>query len=217
MLKPTAPKSLSRFDLFVFETFVPQDHYLRKVMACVDFESFRPRLSVYYSANLGRCPIDPVRMLKILFLCFHYHLSDRQVMKRTTTDMAFRWFLGLGRKDEVPNHTNGTHFRERLGDKGFCKIFQEVVTQARAHGLVSYRLRLADATHLLADVADLRPIALVAHVREALWQAAEYLCADLVQEQRRDYQTLTQGATDLPDDERLALRVQHLRGVTAAL
>jgi transposase len=217
MLKPTPPKPLSKFDLFVFETFVPQDHYLRKVMACVDFESFRPRLAAYYSANLGRCPIDPVRMLKILFLCFHYHLSDRQVMQRTTTDMAFRWFLGLGRKDEVPNHTNGTHFRERLGDEGFGKIFQEVVTQARAHGLVSDRLRLKDATHLLADVADLRPIALVAQVRETLWQAAEHLFADVVGQQRRDYQTLTQGVTDLPDDERLALRVQHLAGVTATL
>ncbi len=29
-------------------------------------------------------------MLKILFLCFHYRLSDRQVMARAQTDLAYR-------------------------------------------------------------------------------------------------------------------------------
>ena len=217
MLRPTPPEPASKFDLFLFELFVPQDHYLRKVMACIDFESFRPRLAPFYSPNFGRYAVDPVRMLKILFLCFEYHLSDRLVMERATTDMAFRWFLGFDRKDQIPNHTNGTHFRERLGDDGFRQIFQEVLTQARAHGLLSDRLRLKDATHMLADIADLRPIGLVAQVREALWQAAERLLANTVSQQRMAYETLQQCTAALPDDERLALRVNHLREVTAVL
>jgi transposase len=217
MLKPTSPEPVSKFDLFLFELFVPQDHYLRKVMACIDFESFRPRFASFYSPNLGRYAIDPVCMLKVLFLCFQYHLSDRVVMERAATDMAFRWFLGWGRKDQAPNHTNGTHFRDRLGDEGFRQIFQEVLTQARAHGLVSDHLRLKDATHMLADVAELRPIALVAQVRESLWRAAKPLFADMVSQQRALYETLSKGTADLPDDERLALRVHHLREVTAAL
>jgi transposase len=217
MLKPTPPKPLSKFDRFLFEIFVPQDHYLRKVMTCIDFESFRQRCSCFYSAGLGRYAIDPVRMLKILFLCFHYHLSDRVVMARTATDMAFRWFLGLGRKDEVPDHTDGTKFRNRLGEEGFQQIFEDLLSQARAHGLVSDHLRLKDATHMLADVAELRPIALVAQVRESLWQAAKPLFADTVSQQRAVYETLSTGTADLPDDERLALRVNHLREVTAAL
>jgi hypothetical protein len=138
-------------------------------------------------------------------------------MERATTDMAFRWFLGLGGKDQVPNHTNGSHFRGRLGDEGFRRIFQEVLTQARTHGLLSDRLRLKDATHILADIADLRPIGLVAQVREALWQAAERLFADTVSQQRLAYQTLQQSTLTLPDDERLALRVNHLREVTKVL
>lgn len=217
MLRPTPPEPASKFDLFLFELFVPQDHYLRKVMACIDFESLRPRLAHFYSPGFGRYAIDPVRMLKTLFLCFEYHLSDRLVMERATTDMAFRWFLGFGRKDQIPNHTNGTHFRERLGDDGFRQIFQDVLTQARAHGLLSDRLRLKDATHILADIADLRPIGLVAQVREALWQAAERLLANTVSQQRTAYETLQQSTAALPDDERLALRVNHLREVTAVL
>jgi transposase len=217
MLIPVPPNPLSEFDQFLFEQFVPQDHYLRKVMACIDFESFRARLACYYSPNWGRPPVDPVLMLKILFLCFEFHLSDRVVMDRATTDMAFRWFLRLGVKAAVPDHTNGTHFRERLGDEGFRQIFQDLLTQARDHGLLSDHLRLKDATHIFGDLADVRPIALVAQVREALWRAAKRFFADMVSQQRTAYEALQQSTAALPDDERLTLRVNHLREVTALL
>ena len=131
MLKSTPETPLSEFDLAVFQAVVPQDHYLRKVLACINFEAFRPRLIGSYDPDFGRPAIDPVRMLKILFLRFHYRLSDRQVMERTVTDMAFRWFLSLGVHAEIPNHTNGTHFRQRIGVESFQQVFQDVVTQAR--------------------------------------------------------------------------------------
>src|ERR1022692_190170 len=86
MLKSIPETALSDFDLAVFQAVVPQDHYLRKVMACIDFEAFRPRLISSYDPDFGRPAIDPVRMLKILFLRFHYRLSDRQGMERTVTD-----------------------------------------------------------------------------------------------------------------------------------
>ena len=121
MLKSIPETALSEFDLAVFQAVVPQDHYLRKVMACIDFEAFRPRLISSDDPDFGRPAIDPVRMLKILFLRFHYRLSDRQGMERTVTDMAFRWFLTLGVHAEIQNHTNGTHFRQRIGAESlFC-------------------------------------------------------------------------------------------------
>jgi hypothetical protein len=55
----------------------------------------RPRSRAEERAEKVRSGIDPVRILKILFLRFHYQLSDRQVMERTTTDMAFRCFLAF--------------------------------------------------------------------------------------------------------------------------
>jgi hypothetical protein len=32
-------------------------------------------------------------MLKLEFLRFHHHLSDREVVNRGEMDLAFRWFL----------------------------------------------------------------------------------------------------------------------------
>ena len=156
-------------------------------------------------------------MLKILFLRFHYRLSDRQMMERTKTDMAFRWSLGLGMLEAVPNHTNGTHFRNRIGAERFNQVFQGIISQAREQGLVRDRLRLKDATHLLAVVADLRPLALVAQVRDHLLCLAKPFFADWVQEQQIRIETLRQTTAELSDDDRLAARVEQLREMAAQL
>lgn len=212
---PTPP--LSDFDLQVFTMVVPPDHYLRQVANHIDFESFRPRLAEAYSVNLGRPPIDPVRMLKILYLRFHYKLSDRQVMVRTQTDMAFRWFLGLPLQCAAPNHTDGTYFRQRIGAERFAAVFQDLIGQAREAGLVQDRLRLKDATHLLADVANVRPLQLAAQVRERLLRAASTLFAEWVAEQRLQIETLRQTTAEFADDERLAARLEHLRDMASQL
>jgi transposase len=211
------PPELSEFDRCVFDLVVPQDHYLRQVAAKIDFERFLPRLVEAYSLGMGRPAINPVRMLKILFLRFHYKLSDRQVMKRTDTDMAFRWFLDLPLRDPVPNHTDGTYFRKRIGAERFAQVFQELITQAREAGLVKDRLRLKDATHLIADVADVQPLQLAAQVRERLLQAAMPFFADWVNTQRGQIETLRQTTAEFPDDERLAARIEHLREMAAQL
>jgi transposase len=202
---------LSELDQQVFVAVVPADHYLRQVKEQIDFERFRSYLVEAYSATMGRPAIDPVRMLKIAFLRFHYRLSDRQVMERTKTDMAFRWFLDLGLHEAVPDHTNGTHFRQRIGSERFVQVFQELMTQARERGLVRDRLRLKDATHLFADAADVPPLVLAAKVSERLLQAATPFFADWVSEQRTQLQRLQQTTAEFRDDERLAQRVEQLR------
>lgn len=218
MLQPLQPFVLSDFDREVFETFVPADHYLRKAKEVVDFERFRGTCEDAYDAKtIGRPAIDVLLMLKILFLRFHYRLSDRQVVIRSGPDIAFRLFLDLPAKKQLPNHTTSTYFRQRLGEERFEKIFQELVGQARAHGLVSDRLRLKDATHMLGDVADLRPLERVAQVRDRLLDAAEDFFAAWVLNQREHVEALRQSTAELADDERLAHRLVHLREMTQAL
>jgi transposase len=214
-LDPTP--ALNDLDRQVFAIVVPQDHYLRQVVAKIDFQRFRPRLAEAYSPDQGRPAIDPVRMLKILFLRFHYKLSDRQVMERTKTDVAFRWFLDFPLAGPVPNHTGGTYFRQRVGVERFAQIFQELISQAREAGLVKDRLRLKDATHMLADVADVRPLQLAAQVRERLLNAANPLFADWVAQQRVHLETLRQTTAEFAADERLTARVEHLRALAAQL
>ena len=126
MLKTPTPCVVPELDQRIFAQVVPARHYLRPVQQHVDFERFRPRLAEVDSRT-GRPGIDPVRMLKILFLCFHYRLSDRQVMARAQTDLAFRWFLQLRLDEALPNHTSDTDFRNRIGVERFERVFQDLV------------------------------------------------------------------------------------------
>lgn len=209
---------LSPLDQQVFDLVVPPEHYLRQVADKIDFQRFRARLAEAYSSGMGRPAIDPVRMLKILYLRFHYRLaSDRLVMERAKTDLAFRWFLGLPLDADIPHHTDGTYFRQRIGAERFAQIFQDLVTQAREAGLVKDRLRLKDATHLLADVADVQPLQLTAQVRERLLQAAQPFFAAWVADRRAEFESLRQTTAEFADEERLAARLEHLRTLAAQL
>jgi transposase len=218
MLQPFQPVVFSEFDQLVFQTFVPADHYLRNAKAVVDFERFRASCEdAYDSKTMGRPAIDVILMLKILFLRFHYRLSDRQVVVRCRPDIAFRFFLDLPAKKQLPDHTTSTYFRQRLGEERFERVFQELVGQAREHGLIRDRLRLKDATHMLGDIADLRPLERVAQVRDRLLDAAEDFFAAWVLDQREQVETLRQSTAELTDDERLAHRLVQLRAMTQAL
>ncbi len=210
--------ALGRAEPSVFDMVVPKDHYLRRVDEHIDFERFRPRFADAYRWVMGRPPIDPIRMLKILFLRYHYRASsDRAVLERVGTDLAFRWFLGLGLGDKIPHHTDCTNFRNRIGSERFTAIFQDLLTQAREYGLVRDRLRLKDATHMFAAVTDMQPLALVAQVRERLLQAAKPFFPAWFAAEQDKLDRLRQTTREWSDEERLAARLQHLQELTLAL
>lgn len=215
MLRTSPALAFSDTDRQVFDAFVPKDHYLRQVRERIDFERFRACLSEAYSPSMGRPAIDPVRMLKIAFLCLHYKLSDRQVMERIKTDIAFRWFLDLGMYARTPHHTDGTNFRQRIGSDGFEAVFQDVVGMAREYGLVKDRLRLKDATHVYADAAPITPALLVSQVRNRLLDAAAACWPDWAGDERHRLETLRQTTAEYAESERLAARVEHLRDLVA--
>ena len=80
MLKDNYEAALSQLDIAVFEKLVPADHYLRRLKATIDFTPCRALVSDCYSSAMGRGALDPVRLLKLLLLQFHYGLSDERVM-----------------------------------------------------------------------------------------------------------------------------------------
>src|SRR5438105_9441400 len=93
-----------------FEELVPPDHFLRRLLQAVDFESFRPLLSSGYSREQGRPPLDPVVVFKLEVLARQHKLSDREVMMAVRFNIAYRLFLGLSLKSPLPHHTTMTYF-----------------------------------------------------------------------------------------------------------
>jgi transposase len=213
MLQTEVLVPLTDFERQLFTRLVPPDHFLRQLACVVDFERFRPTLAQYYCAREGRPALDPVRMLKLDLLSIHYRWSDRELMRQVQVNMAHRLFLDLGSDSVLPHPTSMTYFRERIGAEPLQEIFHGVLGQARERGVVKDRLRLKDATHIIANIAIPSTIRLVAEVRDQVLEAAQPLAPDVVQAEWEHVDVVCAASEDLPDTERLVLRVQHLRSV----
>jgi transposase len=215
MLKPTEYIRPTESDREIFDALVPGDHYLRRVKETLDFDRFVEILASRYHQTLGRPAIEPVLLLKLEFLQFHYNLSDREVVKQSQVNVAFRFFLDLGLHSPLPDPSLLTYFRERLGPKAHEQVFQELIAQVRKLGLVKDRVRLKDASHVLANIAIPSTLTLVAQTRDQLLNATRPYAPERVLQEQAEVQRVHTATADLPDAERLMHRVVHLRALVA--
>jgi transposase len=198
-------------DVLIFEKLIPPDHYLRRLKAAIDFEPLRALVADCYAHGVGAPAEDPVRMLKLSLLQFQYDLSDSQVLRQAQVNVAFRYFLDLSVESPLPVPSLLSQFRTRLGAERFERVFHEILRQARARGLVRDRLRLKDATHLIANIAIPSTLRLVAQTREQVLTAAEPFAATEVAAHRAQVAVVRAATADLPEEKRLLARVTHLR------
>jgi IS5 family transposase len=197
----------------LYEEIVPESHFLRRLHV-IDFEAFRPILETAYT-GFGRPPLDSVLMLKLELLARQYRLSDREVIAAVRFNVAFRLFLRISLKSPLPHHTLLTYFRQRLGTERLQQVFDTLVSQARRLGLVKDRLRLKDATHIIANIAVPSTIRLVAEVRDQLLEALRPFAAERVAQEQERAEIIRLATDELKDEERLVQRVSQLRGVLA--
>jgi transposase len=215
MLQNESYQPLSDIERQLFTRLVPPQHFLRQLLHVVDFERFRPTLAGSYCPGEGRPALDPVFMLKLDLLSIQYRYSDRELMRQVQVNMAYRLFLDIGCETTLPHHTTMTYFRDRVGAEALQKIFHGVLGQARELGLVKDRLRLKDATHLIANIAIPTTICLVAQMRDQVLEAAEPFAPDQVAVEWQHADVVCASSEDLPDVQRLVGRVQHLREVVS--
>lgn len=211
MLAAEYTGSINAVERTIFLRMVPHDHFLLRLMTLVDFHRFRAILQPHYHCELGRPATDPLLLLKLELLAFLYRLSDREVIAQAQVNVAHRLFLDLGSEFDLPHHTSLCYFRQRIGVDVIDDIFYDLLAQARQLGLISDRLRLKDATHVLADIAIPTTIVLCAQMRDRLLEACQPF--DPVDAQRRWQQVELQSSNSLnfSDENRLLLRVGQLR------
>ena len=85
---------------------MPQQHFLWKPEAALDLSFVYDETSELYSRKFGRPPIDLVVIVKYLPVGFLYGIpSERRIEQCIQTDIALRWYLGLGLFDRAPDHS----------------------------------------------------------------------------------------------------------------
>jgi transposase len=129
---------LDAFSHFMYEQMVPATHKLRQFKAAVDLSMVDSLAFDSYSWNgKGTPSYDPTVLFHLLLLQRIYNLSRSEVLDRANTDAAFRWFVGINTSDELPSKATLSNFaRLRMGNIKLRKVFQDVVEQARAKGMI---------------------------------------------------------------------------------
>lgn len=151
------------------EDLVPEDHFLRKLEALVDFSFIYDEVRELYCPDNGRPGIDPVVLVKYLLVGYLYGIeSERRIEQEIQVNMAYRWFLGLDIGERVPDHSTISQNRRRRfdGENLFRRLFERILGQCMEHGLVEGRVILTDSTHVKASASS-KKLVKVAVEREA--------------------------------------------------
>jgi IS5 family transposase len=155
-------------DLLFYDRLLPQDHPLVLILDFIPWESFLPEIESHYDRVHGRPTIPLLIPLKLEFLRYWYNLTDRGVFDRLATDIVFRYFVRLPVRTDLRDHTLLTRFRGHLGSQGYRQIFDRLIAYAREIGLVKDRLRLKDASHVIANIAVPTTLGLFAQLRQRM-------------------------------------------------
>jgi transposase len=135
------------------DSLVPKDHLVRKIDRVIDFEFVRDLVKDLYSEDTGRPSVDPVVLVKIVFLQFLFGIrSMRQTIKEIEVNVAYRWFLGYGFTDPIPHFsTFGKNYVRRFADNQlFETLFQTILSHLIEEGLVKEETVFVDSTHIKA-------------------------------------------------------------------
>jgi transposase len=153
MLKAQDNRQIS-MEFVSIEELVPKDHLLRKIDKVINFGFIRERVKDLYCADNGRPAIDPVVLFKMLFIGYLFGTrSERQLVRDIQVNVAYRWFLGFGLTDKIPDaSTISQNRRRRFAESSiYQEIFDEMVLQAVRRQMVDGTILYTDSTHLKAN------------------------------------------------------------------
>lgn len=144
----------AKMETVILENLIPEDHLLRKIDKYIDFSFINEMCKPYYCENNGRPAIEPVILFKMLFIGYLYGIrSERRLVEEVGVNMAYRWFLGYGLEDKIPDASVIWQNRRRRFKETDIpqQIFDEIVKQAIRRSLVGGKVLYSDSTHLKAN------------------------------------------------------------------
>src|SRR5476649_1623678 len=149
------------FYSFCLADAVPDDHPIREIASVLDLKWVYAELAPHYP-RMGRPSVDPVLMLRMLLIGYLFAIrSERALCQEVKVNLAYRWFCGLSIEDRIPDHSAFCRARnERFRDSDlFRRVFERVVEDCMAAGLVGGEGFAVDASLIAADANRQRSIA----------------------------------------------------------
>lgn len=144
----------TKIEFVNIENLVPENHLLRKIDKNINFSFIYNLVEDKYCKDNGRPSIDPVILFKMIFIGYLYGIrSERRLVEEIKYNVAYRWFLGFGLTDKIPNSCTISQNRRRRfrGTDIYEQIFENILKQATKNKLVSGKVMYVDSTHIKAS------------------------------------------------------------------
>lgn len=155
MLHKDNKNKSDQIQMISVEQLVPKDHILRKIDKYIDFDFIYDLVEDKYSLNNGRPSIDPVVLMKLVFIQYLFNINSmRKTIREVEVNVAYRWFLGLDFYDKIPHFsTFGKNYQKRrFKDTNiFNDIFENILNQALEYEFVDTKIQFVDSTHVKAN------------------------------------------------------------------
>lgn len=144
----------NKMELACLDTLVSKDHILRKMDEAIDLSFIHDITRNLYSETSGRKCIDTVILFKIVLLNFIYgNNSIRKTCEEAKVNLAYKWYLGIGLSDPVPNYStfSQNYLRKFSTTNIFEEIFSKVLEQIIDKNLIDTDIIFVDGTHIKAN------------------------------------------------------------------
>ena len=169
----------------LYDILISEDNIWREIKEKVDFSFVYEELKENYSSTMGRTAQEVIRMFKYLLLKSYYKISDRELIRRTRTDLEFKYFLGYDVEEkEFISPSLLTKFRkDRIKSKEASenlmdKLIKKTVEIAIEEGVIEKKAKIiVDSTHTMARYGKLSPreelIRQAKNLRKSIYQIDE--------------------------------------------
>ena len=148
------PKRQYESEIVNLESMIPENHFLRVIEKYFDWNFIYDEVKEQYSV-VGKASIDPVVLFKVHILKFLFHEDSlRRTYENLKYNNLYRWFIGYGLNEKVPDHsTYSQNYRRK-----FCKlekdilqtVFDKVIDLLVEHECLDMTAVYIDSTHTKA-------------------------------------------------------------------
>lgn len=145
----------------LFSILIEPNNFWRRLNEMVNFSFVHDELKDKYSDKMGRPAENPIIMMKYILLKMHFKLSDRDLIKRTKTDMLFKYFLGYEPEETsfIDPSLLSKFRRTRLEDINLLDLLiNKTVEKALEAGVMETKVKIiVDSTHTNAIYQHISP------------------------------------------------------------
>ena len=143
----------------LFVLLIPPGHNLRKLYAAFDWSTIDAQCAEVYKNQTRGAPAYPPQVLFRLLVLMYVSGTpfESATLQRLQTDVAWRWFVGLGLWQAIPDAGTLSRFRQRLGVERFEAILVRLLDACEQAGLIGHLEYYFDCTGVEASARQVTP------------------------------------------------------------